>query len=57
MGRKKRAVAQRWNAINQQRDESNTEQQEEFEKKNKSEVTPEEHEKRLKALKDLGLIK
>jgi hypothetical protein len=54
MSRKKRAVAQGWNAINKQRDEaSKTPEKEETTQK----VSEEEHQKRLKILKDLGLVK
>jgi hypothetical protein len=54
MGRKKKAVARGWEAINKQRDEESKKLKTESEKK--EEVTPEEHEKRLKLLKDLGLV-
>lgn len=55
MGRKKKAVARGWEAINKQRDEESRKLKVESEKK--EEVTSEEHEKRLKLLKELGLIK
>ena len=55
MGRKKRAVAQGWNAINKQRDEEAKKSKEETEKK--EEVTEEDHKERLKLLKELGLVK
>lgn len=55
MGRKKRAVARGWEAINKQRDEESRKLQEETEKKEK--VTVEEHDARIKMLKDLGLVK
>lgn len=55
MGRKKRAVAAGWNAINKQRDEESKKLKEQTEKK--EEITKEEHESRLKMLKDLGLVK
>ena len=51
MSRKKKAIAQGWNAINKQRDK--TDQQIET----KKEVTKEEHEERIKKLRELGLIK
>jgi hypothetical protein len=54
MGRKKRAVAQGWNATNQQRDEDAKKSQTETKKE---ELTPEEHEARIKMLKELGLVK
>jgi len=54
MGRKKRAVAQGWNATNQQRDEETKKSQTETKKE---ELTPEEHEARIKMLKELGLVK
>ena len=57
MGRKKKAVAQIWNAINKQRDEQARNKQEEFSQKNTEEITPEEQERRIKKLKALGLIK
>ena len=52
MGRKKKAVAQGWNAINKQRADKHKPNEPKEEK-----VTPEEHEARLKLLKELGLIK
>lgn len=55
MGRKKRAVAQGWNAINKQRDQESNKIAEQSEKK--EEVTKEEHEARIKMLKELGLVK
>jgi hypothetical protein len=54
MSRKKRAVAQGWEATNKQRDEEARKSQTEEKKK---ELTPEEHEARIKLLKELGLIK
>lgn len=51
MSRKKKAVAQGWNAINKQREKEG--QSEEV----KKEVTEEEHEERIKKLRELGLIK
>lgn len=54
MGRKKRAVAQGWNAINKQRDEEAKKTQQESKS---TEVSKEEHEARIKKLKELGLIK
>lgn len=54
MGRRKKAVAQGWNAINKQRDEK-TKKLRETDKK--EEVTEEDHKERLKLLKDLGLVK
>lgn len=55
MGRKKRAVARGWEAINKQRDEESKKLRGETEKK--EEVTTKEHEARIKMLKDLGLVK
>ena len=55
MGRRKKAVAQGWNAINKQRDEGAKKSREEIEKEEK--VTEEGHKERLKLLKDLGLVK
>lgn len=55
MGRKKRAVAQGWNAINKQRDQESKKIIEQSEKK--EEVTREEHEAKIKMLKELGLLK
>ena len=55
MGRKKKAVAQGWNAINKQRDEESKRLKGESDKK--EEISPEEHERRIKLLKDLGLVK
>jgi len=52
MGRRKKAVAQRWNAINKQREEENQPQQTKEET-----ISKEEHEERLNKLKELGLIK
>lgn len=53
MGRRKKAVAQRWNAINKQRDEANKSQ----ENKEEQAVSKEDHEERVKKLRELGLIK
>jgi len=52
MGRKKRATAQGWGAIDEQRKEAN--KNKELEKK---EVTEEEHEERIKKLREIGLLK
>lgn len=52
MSRKKKAVAQGWNAINKQREEVN--KPKEFEREP---ISKEEHEERIKLLKKLGLIK
>jgi len=54
MGRKKKAVAAGWNAINKQRNDKSKSLTEKEEKK---EVSPEEHEERLKKLREIGLIK
>ena len=54
MGRKKKAIAANWNAINKQRDEESKKTQG---KDKKEEITPEEHQKRIQLLKDLGLVK
>lgn len=53
MGRKKKAVAQGWNAINKQRDKENKPKESNKEKS----ISKEEHEERIKLLKQLGLIK
>ena len=53
MGRRKQAVAQRWNAINKQRAKDIAKE----ENKGKKEISEEEHEKRIQKLKELGLIK
>jgi len=55
MGRRKKAVAQGWNAINKQRDEGAKKSREEIEKE--EQVTEEDHKERLKLLKELGLVK
>ena len=55
MGRRKKAVAQGWNAINKQRDEDSKKSKEEIEREEK--VTEEDHKERLKLLKELGLVK
>lgn len=55
MGRKKKAIAAGWNAINKQRDDESKKAREESEKK--EEVSSEEHEARIKMLKELGLVK
>ncbi|MEK6844302.1 MAG: hypothetical protein AABX83_02645 [Nanoarchaeota archaeon] len=55
MGRKKKAVAHGWNATNKQRDEEHKKLQEE--KNKEEEITLEEHKKRIKLLKEIGLIK
>lgn len=54
MGRRKRAVALSWNVINKQRDEENKKLKE---VERKEEVKKEDHEERLKLLKDIGLVK
>jgi len=54
MGRKKKAIAANWNAINKQRDDESKKAQG---KDKKEEITPEEHQKRIQLLKDLGLVK
>lgn len=54
MSRKKRAIAQGWEATNKQRDEEAKKSQTETKKE---ELTPEEHEARIKMLKELGLVK
>ncbi len=51
MSRRKKAVAQGWNAINEQRDKANSQSE------IKQEISNEEHEERLKKLKELGFIK
>ena len=53
MGRKKKAVAQGWNAINKRRSEENKPK----ESKKEKPISKEEHEEKIKLLKDLGLIK
>lgn len=57
MGRKKRAVKQGWNALNKQMEEKAKREQQKFEEKNKKEITEEEHKKRLKMLKEIGILK
>ena len=52
MSRKKRAVAQGWGAIDEQRKEAN--KPKEIEKK---EITEEEHEERVDLLKKIGVLK
>jgi len=52
MSRGKKAVAQGWNATNKQRDKER-----EIKNQEKKEIDKEEHEKRIKALKKIGLIK
>lgn len=53
MGRKKKAVAAGWNAINKQRDEETKKLQEQ----SKKEETAEERAEKEKILRDAGLIK
>jgi len=55
MGRKKRGIAAGWDAKNKQRDEESKRLKGESDKK--EEISPEEHERRIKLLKDLGLVK
>lgn len=55
LGRKKRAIAQGWNAINKQRGDESKKLQESTKKDEK--VSEEEHEERIKLLKSLGLVK
>jgi len=55
MGRKKKAVAQGWNAINKQRDEESKGLQKTTKQEEK--VSEEEHAERIKLLKSLGLVK
>ena len=52
MGRKKKAVAQGWNAINKQRADKHKPNESKEEK-----VSKEEHEEKMKLLRELGLIK
>lgn len=52
MGRRQKAVAQSWGAIDKQRKDANKDK--EMESK---EVSPEEHEKRIELLKKIGIIK
>lgn len=54
MGRKKKAVAAGWDAINKQREVENKLAKGEDKKES---ISKEEHEARLKLLKDLGLVK
>ena len=49
-----RSNANRWAAINKQREESSKPQEE---NKEKQEVTDDEHKKRLEMLKQLGILK
>ena len=53
MGRKKKAVAAGWNAINKQRDEESKKLQE----KAKKEDTPEERAEKERILREAGLLK
>ena len=53
MGRRKKAVAQRWNAINKQREEVNQPK----DAKEEKDISKEEHEERIRKLRELGLIK
>lgn len=55
MGRKKKAVARGWDSINKQRVEEAKNLKGHTE--TKKEISKEEHEARIKLLKDLGLIK
>ena len=57
MGRKKRAIAQGWNAINKQRDEESEKQKEKVGKEKEKEISPEEHKERIRKLKEIGLLK
>jgi hypothetical protein len=57
MGRKKKAVARGWDAINKQRDEEDRKNKEESNQKDKDKVTPEEHAKRINLLREMGLVK
>ncbi len=54
LGRRKRAIAQGWNAINKQREEV-------VEKlkngKEEKKISQKEHEERLKKLREIGLLK
>jgi hypothetical protein len=56
MGRRKRAVARGWEATNKQRDEEHKKNREEAKSKEKK-VSDEEHAKKVKILKEMGLIK
>jgi len=51
MSRKKKAVAQGWNAINQQRAKDSSREMKQ------EEISEEEHQERIKLLKSLGLVK
>jgi len=53
MSRRKRSIAQSWKATDEQRNKENSEIQE---KANKS-ISEEEHQARIKQLRELGLIK
>lgn len=53
MSRKKKAIAQNWDAIDKQREEANKPKEE----SKKEEITPEEHKKRLNILKNIGILK
>ena len=53
MSRGKRAIAQGWALKNKQREQETLKAKEEV----KKEMTPEEHEARIKKLKEMGLIK
>lgn len=52
MSRRKRAVAQNWGAIDKQREETNK-----MKDMPSQEISEEEHEKRMKMLRALGLLK
>ncbi len=54
-GRRRKAIAQGWNAVNKQRREEAEKLKAQTE--NKEEISKEEHEARIRALKDLGLVK
>ena len=55
IGRKKKAVATRWNAINKKRNDADKKNKEETDKK--EQITKEEHEERIKMLKELEVIR
>lgn len=55
MSSRKKGIVHRWDAINRQRDEEAKKLKEQTDKK--EEVSKEEHETRIKMLKDLGLVK
>ena len=52
LSRRKRAIAQGWDAINKQREEANKPKEIE-----KEEITEEDHKERVDLLKEIGVLK